>query len=473
MLMHAVCRFIYMPTPHTGEVISDVLYEVLQYWQIQKKISTVTLNNCSSNDTLMNTMQDKLPLSSLMLHGKLLHMRCAVHIINLIVHDGMTVMDEGIERVRDSVGFWCATPKRHERFERTAAQMNVKYDRRIALDCKTRWNSTYIMLSTALEYQSVFDRLASKEKLCAPFKPTEDDWIFARELCGRLKMFFDATELLSGSNYVTANLFFPKICGIYLAIEKWKTSGIPKVEEMSALMKDKFRKYWTDVHGLMEIATVLDPRYKLIFMKAFYRTIYGEEATDIEVSRVKSLLYELVLEYQDSMEGMATTDALGAANRNVALNEGDDLMFGIFDKFLSEEPEESSTYLRTELDLYLEEPTLPRTQELDIISWWQYAGIKYPTLRRIARDIMAIPVTTVASESVFSTGGRVISPHRSRLAPKTVEGLMCMQAWSRADMLGDQSGFMNALMTCLEDEEEEMVILKLNSLAFILFLFVY
>jgi hypothetical protein len=238
-------------------------------------------------------------------------------------------------------------------------------------------------------------------------------------------------------------------------------------------MKDKFRKYWTDVHGLMEIATVLDPRYKLIFMKAFYRTIYGEEATDIEVSRVKSLLYELVLEYQDSMEGMATTDALGAANRNVALNEGDDLMFGIFDKFLSEEPEESSTYLRTELDLYLEEPTLPRTQELDIISWWQYAGIKYPTLRRIARDIMAIPVTTVASESVFSTGGRVISPHRSRLAPKTVEGLMCMQAWSRADMLGDQSGFMNALMTCLEDEEEEMVILKLNSLAFILFLFVY
>jgi hypothetical protein len=32
-----------------------------------------------------------------------------------------------------------------------------------------------------------------------------------------------------------------------------------------------------------------------------------------------------------------------------------------------------------------------------------------------------------------------------------------MQAWSRADMLGDQSCFMNALLTCLDDEEEEMV----------------
>jgi hypothetical protein len=105
---------------------------------------------------------------------------------------------------------------------------------------------------------------------------------------------------------------------------------------------------------------------------------------------------------------------------------------------------------------------LPITQELDIIHWWQYAGVKYPTLRRIARDIMAIPVTTVASESVasesvFSTGGRIISPHRSRLAPKTVEGLMCMQAWARADMLGEQSGFIKELLTGLDDREKEMV----------------
>jgi len=236
---------------------------------------------------------------------------------------------------------------------------------------------------------------------------------------------------------------------------------------MSLLMKEKFNKYWADVHGLMEIATILDPRYKLKFMKAFYSTIYGEESptTANELARVKSLLYELLLEYQDSMEGMATTDGVGAASRNVAPNERDDLMFGIFDKFLSKEPDVSSRYVHTELDLYLEEPTLPRTQELDIISWWQFVGIKYPTLRKIARDIMAIPVTTVASESVFSTSGRVICPHRSKLAPKTVEGLMCMQAWSRADMLGDQSCFMNALMTCLEDEEE-----KVTSLILILIL---
>jgi hypothetical protein len=80
-------RFIYVPAPHTGEVIGDVLHEVLQDWQIDKKVSTVTLDNCTTNDSLMGAMQDKLPLTFLMLHGRLLHMRCAAHIICLIVKD--------------------------------------------------------------------------------------------------------------------------------------------------------------------------------------------------------------------------------------------------------------------------------------------------------------------------------------------------------------------------------------------------
>jgi hypothetical protein len=41
---------------------------------------------------------------------------------------------------------------------------------------------------------------------------------------------------------------------------------------------------------------------------------------------------------------------------------------------------------------------------------------------------------------------------------------MCMQAWSHADMLVDQSCFMNALMTCLEEEEEKVTSFTLFNL---------
>ncbi|KAH9604729.1 hypothetical protein KSS87_013687 [Heliosperma pusillum] len=49
----------------------------------------------------------------------------------------------------------------------------------------------------------------------------------------------------------------------------------------------------------------------------------------------------------------------------------------------------------------------------------------------MARDILAIPVSTVASESAFSTGGRILDQFRSSLSSRMVEGLVCAQYWLR------------------------------------------
>jgi hypothetical protein len=70
-------------------------------------------------------------------------------------------------------------------------------------------------------------------------------------------------------------------------------------------------------------------------------------------------------------------------------------------------------------------------ENFQILDWWKVAGTRYPTLRKIARDIFAIPVSTVASESTFSTSERVLSEHRSRLTSDMLESLMCSQDWLR------------------------------------------
>ena len=70
----------------------------------------------------------------------------------------------------------------------------------------------------------------------------------------------------------------------------------------------------------------------------------------------------------------------------------------------------------------------------DILAWWKTNSdpLLYPVLGMLARDVLAVPISTVASESAFSTGGRVIDSFRSNLKERTVQALVCIQDWVRA-----------------------------------------
>lgn len=73
----------------------------------------------------------------------------------------------------------------------------------------------------------------------------------------------------------------------------------------------------------------------------------------------------------------------------------------------------------------------PYATDFDILAWWKVNSSRFKILSLIARYVLAIPVSTVAYESAFSTGGLVIDPFRSSLSPKTVQALICTQNWIR------------------------------------------
>jgi len=55
-----------------------------------------------------------------------------------------------------------------------------------------------------------------------------------------------------------------------------------------------------------------------------------------------------------------------------------------------------------EFERYLADPLHPRTctEPFDILNWWKENEQRYPSVAPMARDILAIQVTSVASESV-------------------------------------------------------------------------
>ena len=101
---------------------------------------------------------------------------------------------------------------------------------------------------------------------------------------------------------------------------------------------------------------------------------------------------------------------------------------------------------RTELYHYLEEDVLPDNSQFDILLWWKLNRVKYPVLQTIARDILAIPVSTVASEFAFNSSGRLVSPHRNRLHPKVIEALMYAQSWLLSEVKKHDGKFISLII---------------------------
>jgi hypothetical protein len=78
----------------------------------------------------------------------------------------------------------------------------------------------------------------------------------------------------------------------------------------------------------------------------------------------------------------------------------------------------------------LDEPKcLDKSTTFDILSFWKGNEFHYPEVAAMARDILSIPISTVASESTFCTGGCVIDQYRSSLKPDIVEALVCTKDW--------------------------------------------
>lgn len=105
-----------MPCPHTTLALSKELLKYVFDWNIERKLSTLIVDNCSTNDAIINILVSRLRSSHLLLHGNIFHMRCCAHILNLIVQDCLKVMGDGIERVKDSVAFWSVAQKKITNF---------------------------------------------------------------------------------------------------------------------------------------------------------------------------------------------------------------------------------------------------------------------------------------------------------------------------------------------------------------------
>jgi hypothetical protein len=129
---------------------------------------------------------------------------------------------------------------------------------------------------------------------------------------------------------------------------------------------------------------------------------------------------------------------------------------------------------KTEVDRYFSEASEPQCAlGFDILGWWRVNSSKYKIFSHVARDVMAVSVSTVAFESAFSTEGRVLDSFRSSLSPLTVEALICCQNWLRSTSSPVNLREAMDEVQSIDEELESGNLFILYLYEFIFYLFIY
>nr|KAJ0207248.1 hypothetical protein LSAT_V11C500292120 [Lactuca sativa] len=290
-LHKCILSFVDVPPPYSGVGIYDCLYKCLKDWNIESKVASLTVDNAKTNDVVARKLLENLNLQKkVVVGGKLFHVRCCAHILNLLVQDGLSEIIDITHNVRESV--------KHV---------------------------------NALEFKDVFKDYTDRECSYTTL-PSDDDWKKVEDICLFLALFNESFHHVS-SEYPTSNLFLLELYGIKESLDELVLDGNAYMKPMAVKMKRKFDKYWGPCNLLISMAAVLDPRYKTKLLNFSFKAIYSNDEASTHVKLVIDTLKELFVDVE------------------------------------------------SELDTYQEEG---------------------------AADILAIPVTTVASESAFSASGRIM-----------------------------------------------------------------
>ena len=168
---------------------------------------------------------------------------------------------------------------------------------------------------------------------------------------------------------------------------------------------------------------MLDPRYKMKLICFYFPIIYPFDTTGECVKGVLNILkvlYEVyVAIHNSSIIQQQPTVEVSASTSMAFVTE---VVPGGRSRF--KQHIRSSDIIRpikTDLDIYLKEDIFIYDSQngedsdanFDALGWWKSNALKYRILSKMARDILAVLVSTIALESSFSAGGRVIEPHKA------------------------------------------------------------
>ncbi|KAK1943138.1 putative AC transposase [Phytophthora citrophthora] len=451
--------------PHTGIRLADHFLDVIMEMdgELLKSVWAITTDNASNNGTMVDTINNRLPnqlrqqmeiniASSAAVETSaaindteplvVFQVHCMAHVLQLAVKAGLQkcpFVDSSIGDVRDILKKIAESPSLLEGLKSVCEALQISF-RIPELDCVTRWNSTWDMVSTAIKLRKPVEelqrRIRERHTGYTEFKIGPDSRL-ARELStdtwDALSQFHRfltpvkaATTMMSGKNYPT----FGMAVVVFDMISKHATKVVRSATSQytvafATAFEAKLDAYKEAVKTReAKIAAVLDPRAKQLVqsgdadMEPFKRCVCDEYESK----------YRPTFEAQqhESRTPQRSPQEEQDAELYEALNDLIDDSYGIgapttFDG----EP------FSSELDRWLahrDKPMHSKTKSREVCKWMR-SVVGFPRIQLMARDFLAVMATSVPSEQAFSAAGSTVSVTRARLGDEAVQAVSEMQSF--------------------------------------------
>nr|XP_054600178.1 E3 SUMO-protein ligase ZBED1-like [Nothobranchius furzeri] len=300
------------------------------------------------------------------------------------------------------------------------AQIDLKLpDHSLKTECPTRWGSRQAMVSRVLEQQKAIAHVLSQDKGTRHLIPSWQDIDVLEAINKTLGPLVEFTDALSGEKYVSVSLIKP-------TLHLFNNSILAEQDDdtdLSKCIKRRILEYLNEKYGdsptqeLLDMATVLDPRFKLRY------------ASEVSQETIKA---RLTMEMKSIMEAAVMGAPIGntevaddGASNQTKRKRGLSSFFKAPHSPAAPGAEHTlqlDQAIACELQGYLQAGTLD-TEE-DPLGWWKLSQNLFPRLSILAKKYLCIPATSASSERVFSTGGNVVNCLRASLKPDHVNRLV-------------------------------------------------
>ncbi|KAK6266560.1 hypothetical protein QUC31_017397 [Theobroma cacao] len=417
---------------YDSQTVSGIIRSSLLEWNISKKICSITVNSLGLSDDIVEQIKENcLPaVGQASLPSGGCYNSCT------LIEDGLHEIDDLLLKIRKLIEYVSEKPSERLKFQDAVNQLKL-LGGKSRDDCPLRLDSGFEMLDWALESREVFFQVEQSDDNFGIIL-SKEEWDKALLMHSCLK---ESLSCFGGiEQSLTANVYFPKLCGMYRKFLQLEKTNYPCMK----LMKMKFDNYWTTHHLVFAIATVLDPRLKFKFVEVMYGEIYGRNSK-MELNKFHKLLMDVYDNYANELDNQISPTAIFGDSSCSTTQSADDSILKSFWRYASKKKLDDVASWKSELDCYLEEPLLVpldnNDEFFDILDWWRSNTLKFPRLGRMARDILAIRVSTAPPHSSFST--LITNPKNSDLGPEIIEAFVCGQDWLETPQTDNKSNHAN------------------------------